>query len=232
MGWINFKGQSSERYGIMKQVPYVPTAEITVDTVEIPYGTPVTIKKGYKRIITPQFTLGIKNMSQENIYDIYDWLHGEGRLITSREPDKYFKAQIYSALTTRRLSERLGELDFQFSCEPFRYAIDNPEISPGFTPDGNMKVTRFDNAGNCEALPEYNIEANGPFKIMVNGVEFSYGQAGHYQINVEYMSMKSGGNIIRVDPQINAIRLKTGQNVIAVSNSITSFKIIKNERWR
>lgn len=232
MGWIKFKNQNSEIYGIMKLVPFIPTAEVSVDTVEIPYGTPVTIKKGYKQIITPTFTLGINNMSQQNIYNIYDWLHGDGELITSKEPNVCFKAEIYSALTIRRLSERLGELDFQFSCDPFRYDVNNNIETVDFTEAASQRHAAIKNEGNMTAYPEFEITASDNFTVWINGryESINYG-SGTYKISTEYCSVIKDGVIISVNPNWNNLSLKPGDNGLTVTKSVTEFKIRKNVRW-
>lgn len=239
MGWIKYKNKYSSEFGIMKQVPFMPTAERSVDTIEIPYNTPVTVKKGYKRIITPVFTLGVRDMSQENIYNIYSWLHGEGELTTSREPDVYFKAECYSALTTRRLSERLGEIDFSFSCDSFRYAVNNPMETVEFTSEtASQKSAVVNCEGNIEALAEYEFTSDGDFTMWVRPendnihyISVSYG-AGVYRLSTEYCSLVKDGNIIRVDPAYAHVSLAPGQNNITVTKSVTNLKIKKNVRWR
>lgn len=231
ISWISFKNQSSVLFGVMKQVPFIPTAERVVDTVEIPYSTPLTIKKGYKRIITPMFTLGIKDMSDKHIYNIYDWLRGEGRLTTSREPDVYFNAECHSALTVRRLSERLGEIDFTFTCDSFRYAVDNEYEALELTGD-SQKYTTVNNHGNMTAYPEYEIECNAACTIWVNGSRYiNLPDSGIYKINTEYLTVYKNDILIRVDPAMQQLVLEPGESDIITTNSVSSMKIKKNVRW-
>lgn len=231
MGWIKFKGISSAEFGIMEKVPVIPTAELQIKTIDIPYGTPVMFEQGYKSIKTENFVLGLKDISAEHIYDVYAWLSGAGELQTSREPDVYLKAICHNALVTKDLSRRLGKIEFSFTCDSFRYNPNNNLETLTLPETSGQKNVYAENKGNMDAFPELEITASGEWTLWINSGNYITGPKGTVSISTEYCSMKSGSTIIKVDPTFSKIILKPGQNRITVTNNVSKLKIRKNERW-
>lgn len=233
MGWIKFRDKISTDFGIMEKIPVIPSAERNIQTFEIPYGTPVFLEQGWKPIKTEKFVLGLKDISADHIYDVYDWLSGSGVLQTSREPDVFFNAICSSALVTQDMSRRLGKIEFSFTCESFRYANDNKEIDLNFVSGADsQKVAEVVNNGNVNAFAELTVTAgSGDWVIWVNSEYFSYNGAGTYNLNTEYCAMSKNNTIVAVNPNIKNLILRPGINRIVVTGNISKVKLKKNERW-
>jgi phage-related protein len=233
MGWIKFRDKISTDFGVMEKIPVIPSAERNIQTFEIPYGTPMFLEQGWKPIKTEKFVLGLKDISAEHIYDVYDWLSGAGVLQTSREPDVFFNAICSSALVTQDMSRRLGKIEFSFTCESFRYANENAEIELELLPSaGSQKIAQVVNAGNVDALAEFTVTAgSGDWVIWVNDQYYSANGSGTYILNTEYSAMRKDNTIVTVNPGIGNLKLKPGINRITVTGNISKVKLKKNERW-
>ena len=134
MIWFSFKGVRSDEYGLLERLPLDVRAERITSYVEIPGGMPVAYETtGYKsQIIT--LNLGIKDVSPENLDAIDAWLFGEGELVFSNDPNRYYLAVCNKALTGSRIIKELGKSEDLITYvtdrkgHDMRYAIDPAKI--------------------------------------------------------------------------------------------------------
>ncbi|GAA0062765.1 TPA: phage tail family protein [Clostridium botulinum] len=60
--------------------------------------------------------------------DIKSWLKGEGEVVFSNEPDRYYKATISNKVSLEQMLKKFHSGIVQFDCQPFAYDKCNTEI--------------------------------------------------------------------------------------------------------
>lgn len=156
MSWFKFNGiHSDDMKIIVESLPPVvkPPKRYNLIEVDGRYSTNTEIL-GYKAYEKP-IPVGFK---EANLTQIFDWLDGEGQLILSNEPDKYYLAQVLDRIDYKKaISFRKAEISFLV--QPCKYAIEY-----------ETTATTLFNRGNVNCYPLMTIYGTGEVGVKVNGV--------------------------------------------------------------
>lgn len=93
---------------------------------------------------------------------ICSWLRGEGKIIFSNEPDKYYKGYVVNQIDFKRVFTTLKSFIIQFECDPFKYLHDGKE---------NIVLTKSSkiyNLGTYESEPIITVEGTGDIDLFIN----------------------------------------------------------------
>lgn len=106
-----------------------------------------------------------------DIDEIIKYFSGEGNVVFSNEPDKYYKAKIFEQIDYTRLL-RFRQATVKFRVQPFKYEYEEDRnILITFTED-SYSVT---NKGNYFAKPVMTIRGTGSITIKLNNnILFNY----------------------------------------------------------
>ena len=115
---FSFKGISSTSFNIIvNSLPPISKPAMRVEETEID-GVDGTIFEdlGYE-----SYDKKIKiTITENNIDKLISWLNGEGNLVLSNEPDKYYKAKVISKIDFERLI-KYEPVEVTFRVQPFKY---------------------------------------------------------------------------------------------------------------
>jgi len=127
--WIKFKGILSDDMGVIVQIlPSIPRPERNATHIVIPgRDGHLTISDDTYASVEMPIMCAVKTLGRIN--EISDWLSGSGDLILSSEPDKRYKAEVFSPFGYDRLSRRIREFEVVFTAQPFRYEATPQTIS-------------------------------------------------------------------------------------------------------
>ncbi len=161
---------------------------------------------------------------------IIEYFTGEGKVVFSNEPTKYYKAKITKQIDFARLL-RYKVATVNFRVQPFKY--DNIEVER-VSQAGKTSMV-IENNGNHTAKPAIEIVGSGEIRLTVNGNEmFKY-------------TFPSGDNAVVIDSEKQdayfGVDLKNrnmygefpifdkGSNVVSWEGDVESVKITRYSRW-
>jgi predicted phage tail component-like protein len=218
MSWIKFKGTHSDDIkAIIENLPPVvkPPKRYELKEVDGRDGAEVEILgyKAYEKVIP----IGFK---EANITNIFDWLDGEGQLILSNEPDKYYVAEVLDRIDYKKaISFRKAEIPFLV--QPYKYAIEY-----------ETTATTLFNRGNVKCYPLMTIYGTGAVGVLVNGVlACTLTITDYMTLDCEEQEAYKGAvstNRLMVGDFPEFI---PGTNVLTFTGTVTEVKTTVRSRW-
>lgn len=173
MATFSFNGVSSDNYGLKIKLLQPPQrAENATDIIYIP-GRAEPLIKTREEFQSTELTFEIVLREPSRIRDIFTWLKGEGKLIYSEEPDKFYNVVSNSVISVTRISDEIRELTIKFICLPFAYAVIEKSITNSYseseTYTKRKRVTSFANTGTIQCEPVFRVKLQGKAKIYIDG---------------------------------------------------------------
>lgn len=235
--YFTFKGIDSTEFGIMEMDPLCLKNEQKTNFLYMPtQGVSVMETGTYKsKVIT--MTLGLTDISPENILRINQWLVGQGPLIFSRDPKRYYIASCNGALTGQRIL-RLGKLPIQFNVMPFKYKINDEFEKLSISTILIAKLARIDYEGNVNGQPKIKVYVDEPgdvdirtyhsdnvtIKDVTEFVEIDVPARKVYDANGNVILNKTYGDI-------TTLQLEPGENTFVLSDNVNDIRVKRNVRW-
>ena len=221
MSYFIFKGIHSDDMGITVQSlpPIVkPPKNYTVKEIDGRSESIIEIlgHKAYDK----EIPIGFEGT---DISSVLDWLDGEGQLILSSEPDKYYDAYILDQIDYER-AIRFRTANVPFLVQPYKYSSEEEET-----------LSRIViNQGNAECLPLMTITGNGPVILYINNILVcTITINGYVTLDSKEQEAFKG-----TEPQNRVMvgefpRLSPGENTITFSGTgtVTEVKTIVRSRW-
>ena len=238
MIWFSFKGVRSDEYGLLERLPLDVRAERITSYVEIPGGMPVAYETtGYKsQIIT--LNLGIKDVSPENLDAIDAWLFGEGELVFSNDPDRYYLAVCNKALTGSRIIKELGKLQIQFIVLPYKRSKRVWESIELTETEENVCQGWIELSESIDfAVPVIKVYGSGDISIrrfLPDSAVVARNVTDYVIFDVEKNAVyDKDGNVIENETTsgLAAFRLGAEQAAMIEFENATAVEVIKNMRW-
>lgn len=225
MSYFIWNGISSKDYGILKFPPVPQSATMNFEYTSIAgRSTPIVLSLQTRNTISLTFTLQVKDFSKYN--QVYAWLNGadkQGKLIVSNDLGKYYKATC-TTVKASEMSLRFSSINITFTCEPFRYSMENePIIVTGST---SINVD-----GNYYSEPIIKVYGNGNGNLIVNGDTLAVYVSEYLTIDTSRL-LAYKDNVVALSQTAGTLpRLQVGDNTIDFNGGITSLEVYKNERW-
>lgn len=232
---IIYNGVSSEDMDlIITKLPEFHRAARRVTQTDIPGRSQPVVQDegGYDAY---QTTIEL-NANGASIHDIYNWLSGEGWLISSDEEDYMAYVYIHSQIEDERFrvdDECYDNLRVQLLVEPYLREVHEKAVT--MTAGGT-----FRGKGHAAALPEITVTGTGNITLMVNGASVLIdGLSGAITIDSEagIAYTGAGDSMAWAGEQVTLLdgwpELKSaGQaNLVSWSGSVTSVVIRPNWRY-
>lgn len=224
---IIFNGVSSDSLGIeiYKHNPPAST-QVEYETIQIP-GRPEALysAKATRRNFIMTFQGNV--LEQGRLREIYAAYQGHGKLISSVEPDKYYKATA-RIITPERIILDYHKIDLEFDCQPYAYAVNN---EPETITHSNAAV---EVGGTEYCQPIYKVYGAGDIILKVNNVSVTealtlYNVDEYATVDCEALMCHKDGELVRNRGKLPF--LAVGTNTISWSGNVSRIEITKNERW-
>lgn len=230
MNYVIFKGQDSRLIKglIISELPPITKAKKRYLETEIDGVDGSIIEElGYESY-DKQLNIGLTR--DADIDEIIDFFDGEGNIVFSNEPDKYYKVMILDQIDYTRLV-RFRTATIKLRTQPFKYLYG--ESYQKFTNlTGTLVVT---NEGNRNSKPLIKIVGSGTIEFKLEGSPiFTYTfPAGESEVYID--SEKEDAYLGTVLKNRNMIGefpiLKQGKNQITLSGAVTELTVTANSRW-
>lgn len=226
MDSFNFKGIESTEFNIIVNSlppitkPTMRVEEITIDGVDGSQYEELGYESYEKSIMI--------TLKENNVDAIIGWLNGEGNLILSNEPDKYYKAKIINQIDFERLL-KFEPVEVEFIVQPFKYsAVEEPIESES---GDNIIVV---NSGYEKAKPIITLRGTGEITFYLNNMQvFKYTFDSDEEVIIDsekqdayFGEVLKNRNMIGEFPVFNV-----GNNEINIEGTLSYMKIENRSRW-
>lgn len=180
---ITFKGKSPEEYGlkITSITPPVRAGNET-ETQTIP-GRAEPLNRELPEYANTKIEIEFLVTDISKIRAAFAWLKGQGKLIYSSEPDKYYSVISNDVIDTSYISEELRGFTVKLICAPFAYAVTNTSatftdlITTNAVTETTVTLT---NNGSVYCEPLYKIKFNGKLTVRIGGTAMTVTSPGEY----------------------------------------------------
>ena len=231
MSYIVFKNIDSRNVKgiIICELPPItkPKMRVRIDTIDGKDGSE-TVNLGFEAY-TKTVKIGLTR--GYDIDNIISWLHGEGNIQFSNEPDKIYRVKVHDAIDFERLL-RFRTADVKFYTQPFKYSATERTKTLDVT---GIQTAEIRNAGNYFSKPSITFTGTGTVNISVNGVQKCVLKDLEANESITLDADKQdaffGGVLKNRKMDGEFITLKVGKNTITWTGTLTSISITHYSRW-
>lgn len=225
--YVIFNGKSTEDIALIEELPVVSRAERDIDFIEIDgrHGFLTFDKNRYKPI---DYSIELKVNGKVNRDLIRNIFIGNGDLILSNEPDRYYKAVITGAVTVERQLKELYKINVSFKLQPFSYVRTKETIIITATP------YIIDNPTNTTSQPIIKIYGSGTSYLNINGniIELKNITSDGLILDFE---LKEAYDFNKVSKNTDVFGVYkefiVGSNTISWTDNITKIEVTPNWRY-
>ena len=165
-----------------------------------------------------------------DINEVIKYFTGSGDLILSNEPDKFYKASIYSRIDYEKLL-RFKTAEIEFHVQPFKYKVNEPIIDTAITTETSVIVN---NIGLEKSKPIITIFGSGNVGISVNGIQlFTYNFDESEQVVIDSEQQEAYlGDVLKNRNMLGEFPiLESGENIITWTGDLIRIIIQPKSRW-
>lgn len=231
MGYIIFKNIDSRNVKglIISELPPVtkPKMRVRIDTIDGKDGSE-TVNLGFEAYTK---TVKIGLTKGYDIDNIIAWLHGEGDIQFSNEPDKFYRVKVYDKIDFERLL-RFKTADIKFYAQPFKYSATERTKILNVT---GLSTAEIRNAGNYFSKPMVTFTGTGTINIFVNGVKKctlkDLGADESITLDADKQEAYSGSILKNRKMDGEFITFEVGKNTITWTGDLTTIAVTYYSRW-
>lgn len=231
MGYFIFKNIDSRDIKglIVSELPPItkPKMRVRIDTIDGKDGVD-TVNLGFEAY-TKTVKIGLTR--NYDIDNIIGWLHGEGNIQFSNEPDKYYRVKVHDQIDFERLL-RFKTADIKFYTQPFKYSATERTKSLAVT---GLSTAEIRNAGNYFSKPIITFTGTGIINVSVNGVQkcvLNLGEtSGSITLDADKQEAYSGEILKNRQMDGEFISLEVGKNTITWTGNLSKIDILNYSRW-
>ncbi len=160
---------------------------------------------------------------------IMNFFTGNGKLILSNEPDKYYNAQIVDSIDYNKLIN-FKTAKVKFHVQPYKYLVFEPSFVLEIKDETSLKVA---NKGFEVSKPIITLYGTGTIQLLVNGLEVC-----SVNIEDEYITIDSeqeeayfGSTLKNRQMTGDFPKLNSGINIISWVGNLTKIEVQPKSRW-
>lgn len=230
MSYIIFKNIDSRSVKgvIISELPPItkPKMRVRIDTIDGRDGSE-TVNLGFEAYTK---TLKIGLTRGYDIDNIIAWLHGDGEIQFSNEPDRVYRAKVHDAIDFDRLL-RFRTADVKFYTQPFKYSATERTKKLDVAGQSTAEIR---NAGNYFSKPIITLTGTGTINISVNGVQkcvLTLGTSESITLDADKQEAYFDGALKNRKMDGEFITLETGKNTITWTGDLSKIEITHYSRW-
>lgn len=166
-----------------------------------------------------------------DIDEIVEYFSGQGQVIFSNEPDRYYNASILKQIDYERLL-RFRTATVEFKVQPYKYSAVQGVLTVNATSLSEYDIT---NIGNTESPLKLTLKGSGKIEMSLNGISmFTYDfptDDTEVVIDAEKQDAYLNGVLKNRNMNGRFIVLDKGVNTLTWIGNITEIKFEKWSRW-
>lgn len=230
MSYIIFKNIDSRNVKglVISELPPVakPKMRVRIDTIDGMDGSE-TINLGFESYVK---TVKIGLTRGYDIDNIIAWLHGEGNIQFSNEPDKVYRVKVYEQIDFLKLL-RFRTADVKFYTQPFKYSATERTKTLSVVGQTTAEIR---NAGNYFSKPIITFTGTGRIIISVNDIQKCVLNLGtNESITLDAEKQEAYFDNVLKNRKMDGefITLETGKNTITWTGNLSTIAITHYSRW-
>ena len=214
---------------IVSELPPItkPKMRVRIDTIDGKDGSEL-VNLGFEAY-TKTMKIGLTR--GYDIDNIIAWLHGEGNIQFSNEPDKYYRLNIVDQIDYERLL-RFKTADVKIYTQPFKYSVTERKKTVDVTGQASIEIM---NAGNYFSKPIITFTGTGTINISVNGLQkcvLNLDEAGEsITLDADKQEAYTGDILKNRKMDGNFITLDVGKNTLTWTGNLTQIELTNYSRW-
>lgn len=164
-----------------------------------------------------------------DINQIIKYFSGSGDLILSNEPDKVYKAAIYSKIDYERLL-RFKTAEIEFHVQPYKFLLNEPPFILNINEETGFMVS---NVGLEKSKPIITLYGEGEVQISINGRDvFLINIDDEFVVVDSLIEEAYKGSILKNRNMKGEFpMLETGINTVEWTGNLTKIKVEPKSRW-
>ena len=219
MSYFIFKGiRSDDKKVIPEVLPPVVKPPEQYDIVRVDGSSKITINNNGYDAYEKTIPLGLWDT---DLSEAADWLRGEGQLILSNEPEKYYDAFALERIDyTQALRFRKAKVTFLV--QPYKHSSSEEET----------ESRTLINQGNVDCLPLVTIYGSGYVGVYVNGVlQCTVNISQYITLDGEEEEAYKGG-ILQNRSMVGDFPIfAPGENTLTFTGNVTNVITLVRSRW-
>ena len=213
---------------IVSELPPItkPKMRVRIDTIDGKDGSE-TVNLGFEAY-TKTVKIGLTR--GYDIDNIIAWLHGDGEIQFSNEPDRVYRVKVHDAIDFDRLL-RFRTADVKFYTQPFKYSATERTKTLNVSGQSTAEIR---NAGNYFSKPIITLTGTGTINISVNGVQkcvLTLGTSESITLDADKQEAYFDGALKNRKMDGEFITLETGKNTITWTGDLSKIEITHYSRW-
>lgn len=160
---------------------------------------------------------------------IMNFFTGNGKLILSNEPDKYYNAQIVDSIDYNKLIN-FKTAKVKFHVQPYKYLLNEKHVTLDITEEKELTV---ENAGLEKSKPKITLYGSGIVDIYLDDVEIFKIDIDDEFVVIDSLEEEAyKGNVLKNRNMTGEFPvLKPGNNKISWSGNLTRIEVQPKSRW-
>lgn len=232
MNYIIFKNKNSNDIKglLICKLPPITKPKMRTNTIVIDGKSGDEIEKlGYQSY---NKTIDIALTRNYNVDEVISYFNGEGNLILSNEPDKYYKVSVLDNIDFEKLIN-FKTAKVNFYVQPYKYKLNEAEVVANATQINNKELI-VNNVGLEKSKPLIHLYGEGIINFSVNNIQlftYEFDESNEVIIDCEKEDAYLNDNL--KNRNMNGVFpiLHPGGNIITWSGTITSIKVEPKSRW-
>lgn len=170
-----------------------------------------------------------------DIDDIITYFSGEGKIVFSNEPDKYYYFTALEQVDFERLL-RFKTAEISLHVQPFKFSDNEGKVA--LFPSSNGGEVEIRNNGNYFARPYLLLNGRGVSTLSINSseiLEIDFGDFTEILIDPRTMNAYNKDKTILLNRRVNGdydkIRLTPGKNILTFSGNVVQIELWEFSRW-
>lgn len=174
-------------------------------------------------------TISIALTRNYNINEIINYFNGDGKLILSNEPDKFYIAQIIDSIDYNKLIN-FKTAKVKFHVQPFKYLVSETPYILEINDEKSLKVV---NKGYEQSKPVITIYGTGTIQLLINGLSVFSIDMDEDFITIDSEQEEAYHETTLKNRQMTGIfpSLKSGENIITWIGNLTKIEVQVKSRW-
>lgn len=209
---------------VVTKMPPITKPEMKLEEIIIPGRNGSLYVKDNKKFDTYNpFIYQIECSLKENTNarKIFEWLNGEGKLILSKEPDKFYNVLIKSKIDLEQIYKVFNKFSIEFQVQPLAYSINEKRIKLSET----TEMTILDSTYYIK--PYIKILGNGNISLTINNETMNFKNIDEYiEVDCE-LEEAFKGNVDCNDKVYSEdfLYLKPGKNIISWLGNVSCVEL-------
>lgn len=213
---------------IISKLPSISKPKLKTEIIDIDgVDGDIINELGYEAY-DKEIEIGLSKDYQIN--DVIKYFTGEGELVFSNEPDKYYKAKIIDKIDYQDLL-RFKTSTISFHVQPFKYKVNEIELDVSIDSQNSIEIY---NSGLEKSKPIIHLYGTGTVALYLDNIQiftYTFDDNGEVIIDSENQDAYFEGELKNRNMFGEFPILNVGKNLVTWTGNLERIKVKPKSRW-